>query len=479
MSATLTFLGGAGTVTGSKYLVEVEGSRLLLDCGLFQGVKGLRLRNWDEPPFDPASLDAVVLSHAHLDHSGYLPLLVKLGFRGPIYCTRGTRDLVEVILLDSARLQQEDAARANRYGYSKHKPALPLYTEEDARLALSLIQPYAYGQPFSAGSAGKVLFRRAGHILGSATVDFELAGAGAPRLVFSGDLGRWDRPIIRDPELVPEADVLLVESTYGDRLHANGSEETLVRVITETARRGGAVIVPSFAIGRTQELIWTIRKLEDAGRLPLISVFLDSPMGIDVTRIYCEHPEDHDLDMKLLMDANRCPLCCHQYHLVRTAQESKAITDKVGPMVIIAGSGMATGGRVLHHLKRRLPDHRNTILLAGYQAAGTRGRALQEGARTVRIHGEDVPVRARVETVDGLSAHADQGELLRWMRGFTRPPRETYIVHGEPGPAEALAQAVRAQLGWKVTVAEDGATVPLPAPATRSRVGNKRQEAVT
>lgn len=461
MSATLTFLGGAGTVTGSKYLIEANGQRMLLDCGLFQGLKNLRERNRKAQPFDAASVACVVLSHGHLDHSGYLPLLVKNGFRGPIFCTAATKDLLEVLLLDSAKLQQEDAAQANRHGYSKHKPALPLYTEEDARRALGLVEARSYGTPFRIGPLGEALLRRAGHILGSATVELNLGGEDCCRLAFSGDLGRWNRPIIRDPEFVPQADVLLVESTYGNRTHAKESEETLVRVITETAHRGGAVIVPSFAIGRTQELIWTIRKLENEGRLPLISVYVDSPMGIDVTRIYCEHPEDHDLDMKLLMDEQRCPLCCRQYHLVRTAQESKGLNEKDGPMVIIAGSGMATGGRVLHHLKQRLPDHRNTVLLVGYQAAGTRGRALQEGARFVRIHGSDIPVRAHVETVDGLSAHADQGELLRWMQGFERPPRQTYVVHGEPGPAQALATAIGEQLGWKVQVAEDGATVVL------------------
>jgi metallo-beta-lactamase family protein len=469
MSPRLTFFGGAGTVTGSKYLVESERGRFLLDCGLFQGLKSLRLRNWDAPPFDPKALEGVILSHGHLDHAGYLPVLVKHGFRGPIHCTSGTRDLLRVLLLDSARLQEEDAKRANKYGYSKHRPALPLYTSEDVKLALALVQAHGYGERFEVGEDTSVLLRRAGHILGSATVELELGGTQASRLVFSGDLGRWDRPIIRDPELVPEADVLLVESTYGDRVHMGGSEEALVRIITETAHRGGAVIVPSFAIGRTQELIWTIRKLEDEGRLPLISVYIDTPMGIDVTRIYCEHPEDHDVDMKLLMDEKRCPLCCREYHLVRTAQESKGLHEKTGPMVIIAGSGMATGGRVLHHLKRRLPDHRNTVLLVGYQAAGTRGRSLQEGARFVRIHGEDVPVRAQVETVDGLSAHADQSELLRWMGGFARPPRQTYVVHGEPGAAQALAAAIRERLGWKAEVAEDGATVELPTNAVRGR----------
>lgn len=458
--ATLTFAGGAGTVTGSRHLVRYAGGRqVLLDCGLFQGLKELRLRNWAAPMFDPRELESVVLSHGHLDHSGYLPLLVKHGFRGPIHCTSGTAELLGVVLRDSARLQEEDAARANRYRYSRHDPAFPLYTQEDAEHALGLVHPHGYGERFSAGVQAAALFRRAGHILGSATVELELPGP--RRLVFSGDLGRWGRPILRDPELVEEADWLLVESTYGDRVHAPDPEEQLVRVITETAHRGGAVIVPAFAIGRTQELIWTLRKLEDAGRLPLISVYVDSPMAINVTEIYCRHPEDHDLAMQVLMDEKRCPLCCREYHLVRTAEESKALNQRQGPLVIIAGSGMATGGRVLHHLKHRLPDHRSTVLLTGFQAMGTRGRALQEGARTVRIHGEDVPVRAQVATVDGLSAHADQRELRRWLGGFRRPPSRTWVVHGEPRASAALADLIQRELGWRAEVAEDGATVPL------------------
>lgn len=457
---SLTFLGGAGTVTGSKYLLRCDDSRVLLDCGLFQGLKELRLRNWRPPSFDPHALDGVVLSHAHLDHSGYLPLLVRSGFRGPIHCTPGTADLLGVVLPDSAHLQEEEAAYADRHGYSKHDPALPLYTAEDARRALGLVQTHAYGEGFRAAGGVQALFRRAGHILGSATVELEL-GHPPTRLVFSGDLGRWGRPILRDPELVPEAEVLLVESTYGDRLHPPGAEDALARIITETAHRGGAVLVPAFAIGRTQELIWTIRELEEAGRLPLISVHIDSPMAINVSDIYCRHPEDHDLDMTRLMDQKRCPLCCRQYHLVRTVEESKRLGAQRGPLVIIAGSGMLTGGRILHHLKQRLPDHRNTVLLVGYQAAGTRGRALLEGARHLRIHGEDVLVRAQVETLGGLSAHADQGEILKWLGGFRRPPAQTYIVHGEDGPAQALATAIRTRLGWTVTVASDGATVPL------------------
>lgn len=461
--ATLTFAGGAGTVTGSKHWIRAAGGQLLLDCGLFQGIKQLRQRNWENPPFDPRSLDAVILSHGHLDHSGYLPLLVKRGFTGPIYCTPGTADLLGVVLRDAAHLQEEDAARANRYAYSKHSPALPLYTVADAERALRLVRTHHYGDRFEPVKSTSVLFRRAGHILGSATVDLELAGANASRLVFSGDLGRWNRAILRDPELVPEADVLLVESTYGNRSHTPDAEEHLVKVITDTAQRGGTVVVPAFAIGRTQELIWTIRKLEDEGRLRPVPVYIDSPMAINVTDIYCRHPEDHDLDMKLLMDEKRCPLCCRQYHLTRDASASKALNHREGPMIIIAGSGMATGGRVLHHLKRRLPHAQNTVLLAGFQAAGTRGRALQEGASTIRIHGEQIPVRARIENIGGLSAHADQHELLRWLSGFTRPPRQTYLVHGETVASNALAATIKERLGWAVAVAQDGETVPLAA----------------
>jgi metallo-beta-lactamase family protein len=460
-AATLTFLGGAGTVTGSKYLVRAAGRQILLDCGLFQGLKPLRLRNWDRPPFDPRAVDAVLLSHAHLDHAGYLPILARNGFRGPIHCTPATASLLPIVLRDSAHIQEEDARRANLYGYTKHHPALSLYSRTDVDEALPLLQAHPYGERFLLAGAFRVQFGRAGHILGSATIDVEIEANPGVRLVFSGDLGRWGRPILRDPELVSDADILLIESTYGDRIHAGDSADRVAAIITETARRGGAVIIPSFAIGRTQELIWTIRALEDAGRLPLVSVFIDSPMAIDVTDLYCRHPEDHDIEMKLLMDQKRCPLCCRQYHLVRTAEESRALANRRDPMIIIAGSGMATGGRVLHHLKRCLPDHRNTVLLPGFQAAGTRGRALQNGARTIRIHGQDVLVRARVESIDGLSAHADQTELLRWMRGFRRPPARTYIVHGEPTGAEALAAAIRSELGWTADVAEDGATVPL------------------
>jgi metallo-beta-lactamase family protein len=458
---SLTFVGGAGTVTGSKYWIQANGEQILLDCGLFQGLKQLRLRNWENPPFEPQLIDAVVLSHGHLDHSGYLPVLVQKGFRGPIYCTPGTADVIDIVLRDAAHIQEEEAERANRYGYSKHHPARPLYTKEDVEQALRLIKTKAYGEPFTPTKSMEVLFRRAGHILGSATVELNLNNEKNCKLVFSGDLGRWNRPILREPELVSEADILLVESTYGDRLHSQNAEEQFAQSIAQTIARKGVIVIPAFAVGRTQELIWTLRKLEDEGRLPVVPVYIDSPMAINVTDIYCQHPEDHNLDMKTLMDKKLCPLCCREYNLVYTAQESKELNTRQGPMIIIAGSGMATGGRVLHHLKQRLPDEKTMVLLPGFQAAGTRGRSLQEGARTIRIHGQDIPVRAQVETLDGFSAHADQNELLRWLRGFKKPPRHTYIVHGESNASNTFAEVIQKELGFHVSVAKDGATIPL------------------
>lgn len=457
---TLRFLGGAGTVTGSKFLVQSGGGVLLLECGLFQGLKELRLRNWRPPPLSVEKIDAVVLSHAHIDHSGYVPLLVRNGYRGPVYCTSGTADLLRVLWPDAAYLQEEEAENANRYGYSKHKPALPLYTKKDADAALRLLAAQPYGQSFDSGTGAGVTFRRAGHILGSATVELALHDDHVT-LVHSGDLGRWDRPILRDPEPVDAADVLLVESTYGGRVHAADADAELVRVVCEAEKRGGALIVPSFAVGRAQELIWRLRRLEDDGRIPDLPVFLDSPMAIDVTDIYCRHPEDHDLDMRELTDRERCPLCCRQHRLVRTAAESKGLNDRRGAFIVIAGSGMVTGGRVLHHLEARLPDERTTVLLPGFQAAGTRGRSLQDGARTLRMHGREIPVRAHVEVLDGLSAHADQNDMLRWLGGFRRAPRQVYVVHGEPAAATALATAIRERLRWPVAVAEDGATAKL------------------
>lgn len=458
---TLTFYGGAGTVTGSKYLIEACGSKILLDAGLFQGLKELRLRNWAKPPFDPAGINAVVLSHAHMDHSGYLPLLVKENFRGKINCTSGTQELIGVLLPDSARLQEEDAARANRHGYSKHKPALPLYVLEDVETTLKQVQSYPYEKWFEVVPGIQAFFRRAGHILGSATVELQIGREPMTRFVFSGDLGRWNQPILKNPQFVPEADMLLVESTYGNRFHRTDVEEQLIRIIHDSVKRGGALIIPAFAVGRTQELTWMLRQLEDQGKIPSLPVYVDSPMAINVTDIYCRHPEDHDVDMTLLMNKDKSPFTCKQHHLIRTPEQSKALNELKGPMIIVASSGMATGGRVLHHLKWRLSDPQTTVLLAGYQAVGTRGRALQDGAKTVRIYGDNVPVKAKVETLEGLSAHADQNEILKWLSGFKKPPKQTYIVHGEPEAAHGLMEVIRKKLGWNVKVAKDKEVVPL------------------
>ncbi len=457
---TLQFLGGAGTVTGSKHLVTAGGRQVLLDCGLFQGLKELRLRNWHDPPFEPSQIDAVVLSHAHIDHSGYLPLLARRGFRGPVYCTPATRSLLKILLPDAAHLQEEEADYANRKGFSKHHPAEPLYTGRDAQEVLKLLKPQMYGEAFQVTARVTAIFRRAGHILGSATIGLRI-GDDALALVFSGDLGRWGRPMLRDPELVTAADVLLVESTYGNRTHPEGDVgKQLARIVNGAVARDGALLIPAFAVGRTQEMIWRLRELEDAGQIPHVPTYIDSPMATDVTEIYCDHPEDHDIDMKLLMDKDRCPLCCQPYQFTRTPEASKALNHKTGPIIIIAASGMATGGRIVHHLKQRLPDKRTTVLTVGFQAAGTRGRSLQDGARFLRMHGQDIPVRAHVETLDGLSAHADQTEIARWLDGFRRPPHHTYIVHGEKAGSEALARAIRKR-GWAVSVAKDRQTVTL------------------
>ena len=457
-SPTLRFLGAAGTVTGSKYLIEVEGQQLLLDCGLFQGLKALRLRNWEESLFDAAALTAVVLSHAHLDHSGYLPVLAREGFSGPIYCTPATADLLAVLLSDSAHLMEEEASHANRHGYSKHHPALPLYTMEDVNHVLTLLKRQPVEQPFSVCNGVTATLRRSGHILGAASVDL-LFTSSQKRLVFSGDLGRWDRPILRNPALVKEADVLLVESTYGDRLHAADSTQHLARVIRQTYERGGTLLIPAFAVGRVQDLLWILGELADSGQIPKLPVFVDSPMALDVTEIYRRHTEEYNPEMLQALQQGRSPFHGAQHRLLRTVVESKSLNDRTDPMIIIAGNGMITGGRILHHLEQRLPNPNNAVLLVGYQAAGTRGRSLQEGATELRMHGHFVPVRARIEAINGLSAHGDQAELMRWLSGFERPPTQTYVVHGEPEAAAALAKLISEQLDWQVAVARDDETI--------------------
>lgn len=456
---TIQFLGAAETVTGSMHLVTANEKRVLLDCGLFQGLKDLRERNWREPPFDPKSLDAVVISHAHIDHTGSLPLLVRRGYQGPIYCTAATADLLGVLLPDAAHLQEEEADRANRYGYSKHTPALPLYTAADAQQVLGRLKRCGYGSPFPVAGDLNVTYRRAGHILGAATIDLKL-GTG-PRVVFSGDLGRYDRPILPDPEPVPEADVLLLESTYGDRQHPPGTADELARVVTETAQRSGTLLVPAFVVDRTQELLWMLQHLEDEGRIPVLPVYVDSPSATEVTEIYRRHVEELDGEMRGELGKGQAILRSKQCQFCRTVEESKRLNDVRGPVIIISSSGMATGGRILHHLQRLLPDPRTTVLLVGFQALGTRGRSLQDGVKTLKMFGAEVPVGARVETIHGLSAHADQQEILRWLGGFTRAPGQTYLVHGEPPAALALAGAIQARFGWRVRAAKDGEQVEI------------------
>lgn len=465
--ATLSFWGGVGTVTGSKYLVESGRSRVLVDCGLFQGLRELRERNWEEPPFDAKSLDAIVITHAHVDHTGYLPRVVALGFDGPVYCSRGTADLLKLLLPDSARLQEEEADYRNRHNLTRHQPALPLYTEDDARAALKLVRVCPNtGEPTEIAEGVKASFRVAGHILGSSLVLLELDGAGADgrgrRVLFSGDLGHYDQPIIRDPVEPPACDYLLVESTYGDRLHeAEDPKDALARVINEAAERGGPLLIPSFAIGRTQELLYYIRELEDERRIPLLPVRVDSPMAAAATQIYQRNKDEQDEEYTSLLARHVQPLRTHSMLTASTREESKRLNSEQGTRIIISASGMMTGGRVLHHARRILPDERATVLFVGFQAAGTTGRRVLEGEREVRIMKETVPVRCHVERIGGLSAHADWKEVLRWLEPLKQAPRRTFTTHGEPASAREMAAHIREHFGWRVEVPQYGERVEI------------------
>jgi len=445
-SSSLSFLGGAGTVTGSKYLLEVHGRRVLIDCGLFQGLKQLRLRNWDPFPVDPARIDAVVLTHAHLDHSGYLPVLARNGFKGPVYCTPATQALCGILLPDSGFLQERDAEYANRHGFSKHKPARPLYTEAEARACLDLFVPKPFEAPLEIAAGLTIRFHPAGHILGAAVLEFTTPGA---TVVFSGDLGRPSSPIMVDPAIVRRADILVVESTYGNRTHAPADpEDALAEIITRTAGRGGTVLIPTFAVGRAQTLLYHLYRLKQARRIPGLPVFLDSPMAVDASGIFCDHIGEHRLT------AEMCRAMCGIARYVRDAEESKALDRDAMPKILLAASGMATGGRVLHHLKALAPDPRHTVLFAGFQAAGTRGAAMIAGAPHVKIHGGYVPIRAEVKNLPMLSAHADREEILGWLGNFAPPPRLTCVTHGEPEAADALRLAIAERLRWPVRVPE-------------------------
>jgi metallo-beta-lactamase family protein len=478
--ASLTFLGAAQTVTGSKHLLEVEGRRVLVDCGLFQGLKELRLRNWDQFPIDPGSIDAVVLTHAHLDHCGYLPRLVAGGYRGRIWCTAGTKDLCSLVLPDSARLHEEDAREANRRGYSKHSPALPLYTEADAARALSLLQPVGYERAMPIADGIEVDFINAGHLLGSAYARVRVGGR---TILFGGDLGRYNRPVLPDPSPVGDADVLLLESTYGDRLHdADENGDRLARIVNATFDRGGKLIIPAFAIGRVEEVLYWVKRLEEEKRIPVLPVYVDSPMAVSALEFYSARLNELDAvpgsdpgvrsggqtpgsdpGVRHRLEERRlCAFCTQRMVTVASAQQSADLVASRKPAIVVSASGMATGGRVLHHLAATLPDAGNTVLFVGFQAPGTRGRLLVDGAREIKMLGRMIPVAAQIERLDSMSAHADANEIMRWLSGFERAPRMTYLVHGEPAALTALSTRITSERQWPVHVAQYRERVQLP-----------------
>jgi metallo-beta-lactamase family protein len=454
MSINITFLGGAGTVTGSKYLVQYGGRQLLVDCGLFQGYKQLRLRNWRPLPIEPNHVDAVILTHAHLDHSGYVPLLVREGFRGMVWCTPATRDLAKILLPDSGHIQEEDAYFANRHGFSKHAPALPLYTEDDAQRSLKSLHTAHLHETFEPIPGWTARFTGAGHILGAASLLLEVGGQ---RILFSGDLGRPDDVLMKPPEPPPTADVVLIESTYGDRNHPPDTlAAELAPALQRVAARGGTAIVPVFAVGRAQAVLHTIAQLKSNGDIPSgLPIFLDSPMAIHTTGLYGVHLSDHRLS------AAQCIQMESAATMTTTPDESRAIAHRNGPKVILSASGMATGGRVLHHLAGGLSDHRNMVILTGYQAPGTRGASLAQGTRFLRIHGQDVAVRAEVVQLHSGSAHADANQLLAWLGAMPTPPKQVFVVHGDAEAADQMRRRIDSELHWPASTPEHGATWPI------------------
>lgn len=460
--ARLTFHGAARTVTGSKYLLEADGASVLIDCGMFQGIKKLRELNWAGTPFKAGELDAVLLTHAHLDHVGYLPRVVKEGYNGRVYCTPGTAKLAEIIMLDSAKIQEYDAYYANKKGYSKHKPALPLYEGKDAIETVKLIRETPRLKWTNVAGPIWAKFHDAGHLLGSNMIEVEIRRQKQDplRILFSGDVGRYDGPLYHDPTPPPECDYLICESTYGNRDHPeNDLPEALAEVVNRSLERGSVMLMASFAVGRAQQLIYLLQLLKCEDKIPDLPIYLDSPMSCNATEIYREHSEDHDLSEGELC-GDRPVLGGPAVHLCRSADESKALNNINGNAIIIASSGMMTGGRIVHHLKRRLSDPKTTIVMGGYQAIGTRGRKLEEGAETLRIHGLDIPVNAAIEKVPGLSGHADRKDLLRWLKDLPQP-KQTFLTHGEPDSMDAFAETLREDRGWEVTCPELGETVEL------------------
>ena len=449
----ITFWGAAGTVTGSRFVVDEGGARVLVDCGLFQGLRELRERNWDRFPVDPASIDAVLLTHAHIDHSGYLPALVRDGFRGEIWCTEATLALARILLPDTAHLQEEDARYANKHRSSRHDPALPLFTSEDAEICLTRFRTVPWRTPFSPAGALEARFTPVGHILGAGSI---WLADGAQSVTFSGDVGRPDDPVMLPPEPPPETDHVITEATYGGRAHARTDPlDDLADIIVRTVGRGGALLVPVFAVGRAQTVLHLLAELRAADRIPQVPTYLNSPMAVHATELFCDHVGEHRLTEA------ECIAMCDGVELVRSTEDSKRLTSRRGPMIVLAASGMVTGGRVLHHLKQLAPDHRNTILFAGYQAAGTRGEAMLGGSRTVRVFNEDIPVRAEIARMDSLSAHADCDELTGWLKEISSPPAAVSIVHAEPGAAADHLRTIREQLGWDVAVRSMGESIEL------------------
>ncbi|MAT72057.1 MAG: MBL fold metallo-hydrolase [Planctomycetaceae bacterium] len=461
--ARITFHGAARTVTGSKYLLEAGDARVLVDCGMFQGLKALRQLNWEPTPFRASSLDAIMLTHAHLDHCGYLPRVVKQGYKHKVFCTPATAELAEIIMLDSAKCQEYDAAYANKKGYSKHKPALPLYDGRDVEQTVKLLRNCRRDEWVQIAGPIHARFHDAGHLLGSNHIEVEIREGNKPlRIVFSGDVGRYDGPLYHDPVPPPECDYLICESTYGNRDHPDVQiMDALEGVVNRAVKRGGAMLMAAFAVGRSQQLIYLLQVLKSEGRIPDLPIYLDSPMAVNATKVYREFREDHDLSEGELDDAHPV-LAGPNVHLVRKADESKALNHISGPAIIIASSGMMTGGRIVHHLRQRLSDSRTTIVLGGYMAVGTRGRLIQDGADSIRMFGQDITVRAEVETVSGLSGHADRSGLLRWTSHLNdNPPVRTFLTHGEPEGMDALAETLRTERNWDVECPEMGASYEL------------------
>lgn len=453
MTPYLEFWGATGTVTGSKYILSLGEKRILIDCGLFQGEKEIRRRNWTQLPFDLSEIDAVILTHAHIDHSGYIPLLVKRGFKGPVYCTEATRDLCAILLPDSGYLQEKHAERANRKGYTRHDPAKALYTERDGQEALSLFKPYPFHKTVSLGPGLNFKFLRAGHILGAAIISLKVNGR---HIIFSGDLGRQHSPTMRSPDCVQDVDYLILESTYGDKVHSRvNPEDALADIINVVSKRGGTLVVPCFAVGRTQTLLYYLSKLKRREKIPDMPVFLDSPMAINASELFCRHPLDH------LLKEQDCPQIFDVATYVRTVDASKALTVSPFPKIILSASGMATGGRVLHHLKSYIGDPNSAIVFTGFQAQGTRGDALVNGADKIRIHGRNFDVKADIHQLDMLSAHADSDEIVTWLKTFNHSPNHTFLTHGEPQPAQALKEKIGAELHWPVTIPEYGQRIEL------------------